>query len=252
MPAWITADILGYFFVFARLGAMAMLLPAIGEEQAPARVRLIFALLLSAVVYPAVFVSLPPVPDNTAGMLAMLMQEVLTGLMLGGAVRILMQALHVAGTIVATQTGFAAAVQFDPSMGGQVTVITKFLGTFGVVIIFASGLHHLLIGGMVKSYALFKPGSALMTSDMADMVVSLVAQSFFLGIQMAAPFLAFGIIFNVGLGLMSRLTPQIQVFFVAQPLSLMVGIALLMASLGGMMTAFTSAFSDALRPLLGG
>ncbi len=252
MPDWLTADILGYFFVFARLGAMTMLLPAIGEEQAPARVRLIFALLMSAVVYPAVFVSLPPVPDTMAGILAMLMQEILMGLMLGGAVRILMQALHVAGTIIAIQTGFAAAVQFDPGMGGQVTVITKFLGVFAVVMIFSTGLHHLLIDGMVKSYALFKPGSDIMMSDMANMVVALVAQSFLLGIQMAAPFLAFGIIFNVGLGLMSRLAPQIQVFFIAQPLSLMVGVALLMASLGAMMTAFTAAFADALRPLLGG
>ncbi len=252
MPSFLTADILGYFFVFARLGAMAMLLPAIGEEQAPARVKLIFALLLSAVVYPAVFVSLPPVPDSDAGVLALLMRELLLGLMLGGAVRILMQALHVAGTIIATQTGFAAAMQFDPGMGGQVTVITKFLGVFGVVMIFTTGLHHLLIGGMVKSYALFRPGSELMMSDMTDMVLAMIAQSFLLGIQMAAPFLAFGIIFNVGLGLMSRLAPQIQVFFIAQPLSLMVGVALLMASLGAMMTAFTTAFSDALRPLLGG
>jgi flagellar biosynthesis protein FliR len=252
MPSYLTADILGYFFVFARLGAMAMLMPAIGEEQAPARVRLLFALLLSAIVYPVVFVSLPPVPDAFPGILALLMQEILMGLLLGGAVRILMQALHVAGTVIATQTGFAAAMQFDPGMGGQVTVITRFLGVLGVVMIFATGLHHLLIGGMVKSYALFRPGSDLLMSDMADMVLTLVSQSFLLGIQMSAPFLAFGIIFNVGLGLMSRLAPQIQVFFVAQPLALMGGIALLMASLGAMMTAFTAAFSDALRPLLGG
>jgi flagellar biosynthesis protein FliR len=252
MPSYLTADILGYFFVFARLGAMAMLMPAIGEEQAPARVRLLFALLLAAIVYPAVFVSLPPVPDTFPGILAMLMQEILMGLLLGGAVRILMQALHVAGTVIATQTGFAAAMQFDPAMGGQVTVITRFLSVLGVVMIFATGLHHLLIGGMVKSYALFRPGSDLLMSDMADMVLTLVSQSFLLGIQMSAPFLAFGVIFNVGLGLMSRLAPQIQVFFVAQPLAIMGGIALLMASLGAMMTAFTSAFSDALRPLLGG
>jgi flagellar biosynthesis protein FliR len=252
MPAYLTADILGYFFVFCRIGAMAMLLPAIGEDQAPVRVRLIFALLLSAVVYPAVFVSLPAVPDGFPGTLAIVFTEILLGLMIGGAVRILMQALHVGGTIVAIQTGFAAAVQFDPSQGGQVTVITRFLGLLGVVMIFATGLHHLLIGGMVKSYALFRPGTGIMTADMADMVTTLVAQSFLLGIQISAPFLAFGIIFNVGLGLMSRLAPQIQVFFIAQPLSIMTGVALLLASLGAMMTAFTTAFADALRPLLGG
>jgi flagellar biosynthesis protein FliR len=251
VPSYLTADILGYFFVFARLGAMTMLMPALGEEQIPARIRLIFALLLSAIVYPAVFVSLPPVPDNFPGILAMLMQEVLMGLLLGGAIRIMMQALHVAGTVIATQTGFAAAMQFDPSMGGQVTVITRFLGVLGVIIIFATGLHHLLIGGMVKTYALFKPGADIMMSDMADMVVTLIAQSFLLGIQMSAPFLAFGIIFNVGLGLMARLAPQIQIFFIAQPLALMGGIALLMASLGAIMTAFASAFAEALRPLLG-
>jgi flagellar biosynthesis protein FliR len=252
VPSYLTADVLGYFFIFCRIGAMTMLLPAIGEDQAPVRVRLIFALLLSAVVYPAVFVSLPAVPDSFPGILAMVFTEVLLGLMIGGAVRILMQALHVGGTIIAVQTGFAAAVQFDPSQGGQVTVITRFLGLLGVVMIFATGLHHLLIGGMVKSYALFRPGTGIMTADMADMVTTLVSQSFLLGIQISAPFLAFGIIFNVGLGLMSRLAPQIQVFFIAQPLSIMTGVALLLASLGAMMTAFTTSFADALRPLLGG
>jgi flagellar biosynthesis protein FliR len=252
VPSYLTADVLGYFFIFCRIGAMTMLLPAIGEDQAPVRVRLIFALLLSAVVYPAVFVSLPAVPDSFPGILAMVFTEILLGLMIGGAVRILMQALHVGGTIIAVQTGFAAAVQFDPSQGGQVTVITRFLGLLGVVMIFATGLHHLLIGGMVKSYALFRPGTGIMTADMADMVTTLVSQSFLLGIQISAPFLAFGIIFNVGLGLMSRLAPQIQVFFIAQPLSIMTGVALLLASLGAMMTAFTTSFADALRPLLGG
>jgi flagellar biosynthesis protein FliR len=131
-------------------------------------------------------------------------------------------------------------------------VITRFLSVLGVVVIFGVGLHHTFIGGIVRTYALFSPRDAINVADFAELMVGVVAQSFLLGVQISAPFLAFGIIFNVGLGLMARLAPQIQVFFIAQPLALMLGIALMLASLGTMMTAFTSGFADALRPYFGG
>jgi flagellar biosynthesis protein FliR len=252
MPTSLTPDIIGFIMVFARVGAITMFLPAIGEDQAPVRIRLMFALFLSAVIYPTLLLSLPPVAQNMAGLAGGLGREIIIGIMMGTIVRLFMLSLHTAGTIIAMQTGFASAIQYDPSQGGQATVVTRFLGVLGVIIIFGSGLHHIFIGGIVRTYAIFSPRDTINVADFSTLMLNIVAQSFALGIQMSAPFLAFGIILNVGLGLMGRLAPQIQIFFVAQPLSLMLGIALFLASIGTMMTVFITHFADAIRPYFGG
>ncbi len=251
MPAALTADVLGFFIVFARIGAMMSLLPGLGDESLPVRFRLMLALLLTILIFPTVFLQLPPSPKNLEMLAGVLGKEILIGLIIGGAVRIIMQALHVAGTVIANQTGLASAMLFDPSMGGQATVVTKFLGLIGVLMIFATNTHHIMIAGMTRSYALFSPNAPMLTADFAQWTILVVAQSFALGIQLAAPFLVFGIIFNVGLGLISRMTPTIQVFFIAQPLSIMLALALLMSLIGTMLTVFITRFREALLPLLG-
>lgn len=252
MPDFMSVQFTTYFLIFARLGGMLMLMPALGDEHVPARLRLVFALVLALVVYPVVFLTLPAIPKTLPGTAALLLGEVLTGLMLGTAIRILFSAVQLAGTLIAVQSGLSAAMVFDPSQGGQTVVLAKFMGILAVVLVFAADLHHLMLGGMVRSYALFRPGDGLMMGDFAALSVKLVAQSFALGLQMAAPFLIYGLIFNVGLGLLARLTPQIQVFFIAQPLAIILSIALLLSVLGLTMTVFLNHFGDALRGFLGG
>jgi flagellar biosynthesis protein FliR len=251
MPSALTADVLGFFIVFTRVGAMMSLLPGLGDDSIPVRFRLLLALFLSLVIFPTVFLLLPPSPKSLEALAGVLGKEMLIGFIIGGAVRMIMQALHVAGTMIANQIGIASAMLFDPSMGGQASVVTKFLGLIGVVMIFATNTHHIMIAGMTRSYALFGPNAPMLNADFAQWTILIVSQSFALGIQLAAPFLLFGIIFNVGLGLISRLTPTIQVFFISQPLSLMLALALFMSLIGTMMTVFMTRFREALMPLLG-
>jgi flagellar biosynthesis protein FliR len=252
MPTVLTADVIGFFIVLARVGAMMTLMPGLGDETVPVRFRLMLALFLTLLIFPTVFLQLPPSPKSLEALTAVLGKEMLIGLIIGGAVRILMQSLHVAGMMIANQSGLASAMLFDPSMGGQATVITKFMGLIGVLMVFSTNTHHLMIGGMTRSYALFAPTAPLMLADFAKWTTLIVGQSFALGIQLSAPFLVFGIIFNVGLGLITRLTPSIQAFFIAQPLSIMLSLALLMSLIGTIMMVFITRFREALMPLLGG
>jgi flagellar biosynthesis protein FliR len=194
---------------------------------------------------------LPPTPTTLIGVTALLAGEVVLGLLIGGAVRLLLSALHLAGNIIGMQSGLAAATVFDPSQGGQAVIVSRFLTLIAIVMIFATDTHHLLIAGMSKSYALFPVGGGLMPADFAKYSTEVVAKSFMIGVQLSAPFLLFGVIFNVGLGLMSRLAPTLQVFFIAQPLSILGSVALLLAVLGAMMTWFIAQFQELLKPLLG-
>ena len=124
-----------------------------------------------------------------------------------------------------------------------------FLTMLGVTLLFATDLHHLLIAALNQSYTLFRPGEVPLTGDMAALMVKTMAAAFRVGVQLAAPFLVFGLVFNVSLGLLSRLMPQMQVFFIGLPLSILIGFIVLLLVVGAMMGTFLGYFENVLRDL---
>jgi len=241
----LTGDVLVYMLVFARVGAMVMLLPAIGEMGVPARVRLILALAISFALAPTVTAAYAGTPAPTTSMALGLLvaQETTIGVLIGTMARITMSALHVAGFLIATQTGLAYAQTLDPSQGQQGAVMGNFLSLLGTLMIFLTNLHHLAIGAIAGSYNLMPPGEALPTADMAQLAITLVSGSFALGFQLAAPFLVFGFAVYAGLGLLARLMPQLQIFFVAVPINIVCGFLIFLTMLGAMMTIFLNYYA---------
>jgi len=241
----LSGSILVYFLVFARTGAMIMLLPAIGEANVPSQVRLVLALAISFAFAPTMTHAYPTaVPQNVLALGLLLIQEITAGLLIGAMARIIMSALTVAGFLIAQQTGLAYAQQVDPTMDQQSVVVGNFFSLLGTVLIFATNMHHLAIGAVAGSYTLIPPGAALPTGDMAELTIRLVGGSFALGLQLAAPFLVFGFAVNAAMGLLARLMPQLQVFFIAMPINILAGFLLLMLLLGSMMTLFLTYFSS--------
>lgn len=237
--------VLVYLLVFARTGAMIMLLPAIGDVGVPARVRLGLAIAVSLAFAPAVAHAYPAVaPTSELGLAVLLIQEIIAGILVGTMARIIVSALSTAGYLIATQTGLAYAQSVDPASNHeQGAVVGNFFALVGTVLIFATDSHHLAIGAISGSYSLMPPGSALPTSDMAELTLKLVSGSFLLGLQLAAPFLVFGFAVNAATGVLARLMPQMQVFFIAMPVNILAGFLLIMLLLGSMMTVFLNYFT---------
>jgi flagellar biosynthesis protein FliR len=236
--------VLVYLLVFARAGAMIMLLPAIGDAGVPARVRLSLAIAVSLVFAPTVAHTYPPAaPQSEVGLALLVGQEVIAGVLIGTMARIIVSGLSSAGYLIATQTGLAYAQSVDPTMGEQGAVVGNFISLLGTVLIFATNSHHLAIASISGSYTLLPPGAALPTSDMAELALKLVSGSFFLGLQLAAPFIVFGFAVNAATGLLARMMPQLQIFFIAMPVSILFGFLLMMLLLGSMMTAFLSYYT---------
>jgi flagellar biosynthetic protein FliR len=168
----------------------------------------------------------------------MLGEEIFIGAVLGLAARLTMSALQVAGSVIAQQIGLAFVTAIDPTQGEQGAIVGNFLSMLGVTLIFAVDLHHLVIAGLNDSYTLFAPGELPLLGDVAALTTRTVADAFRIGIQLSAPFLVFGLLFNVGLGVLSRLMPQMQVFFVGMPLTILLGLLILAFVLGAMMTVY--------------
>jgi flagellar biosynthetic protein FliR len=238
-----------FLLAFGRVGTMVMLLPGLGETNLPARVRLTIALVLTAVLLPLHRQAYTVDLSSFAPVMFELIQELIVGAVLGLTARLAIAALQVAGSVVAQQLGLGFVTAVDPTQNEQGVLVGNFLAVLGITLIFATDMHHLVIAAMNDSYSIFKPGEMPLSGDVAQHITQIVATSFRIGIQLAAPFIAFGLLFNLGLGVLSRLMPQMQVFFIGLPLSILLGLVLLVLTLGALMGTFTSYLQGVLSQL---
>jgi flagellar biosynthesis protein FliR len=227
-----------FLLTFARVGTMVMLLPGVGEMNFPSRVRLAIALVLTAIVLPLHQKAYAVDLTALTPVIVMVFQEIMIGAVLGLTARLAISALQVAGSVVALQLGLGFVTEIDPTQNQQGLLVGNFLTLLGVTLIFATDLHHLVIAALNDSYTIFRPGEMPLAGDVAQHVTKIIATAFRIGIQLSAPFLVFGLLFNLGLGVLSRLMPQMQVFFIGLPLSILLGLSLLLLVIGAMMGTF--------------
>ncbi|MCZ6862439.1 MAG: flagellar biosynthetic protein FliR, partial [Alphaproteobacteria bacterium] len=171
---------------------------------------------------------------------------------IGISVRFLVSALQMAGTVLAYQSSLANAFVFDPASAQQSALSSAFLSTTGVLLIFVTNLHHLMLAGIIDSYQVFKVGASLPVSDMSETAARLLGRSFVLAMQIAAPFVVVGLLFSLGVGLVNRLIPQVQVFFIAMPMQIAGGFLVLSLTLTGAMMWFLGVFENEIRTLFTG
>jgi flagellar biosynthesis protein FliR len=240
-----------FLLMFARLGTMVMLMPGLSEQGIPARIRLVIALMLTLVMLPLHRAAYSiEIAKSFAPLVGLLIQELMVGVVLGLTVRLALSALQVAGATIAQQLGLGFATTVDPSQGQQGVIVGNFLAMLGIALIFATDMHHLVIAALDDSYRIFQPGAVLPTGDIAELMLNTVGGAFRVGVQIAAPFLVFGLLFNVGLGVLARLMPQLQVFFLGVPASIMIGFTLLMLLVGALMGIFLGYIGDVLGELV--
>lgn len=245
---------IAFALVFARIGTMMMLLPGLGERTAPVRVRLILAVMVVFVVLPVLRPGLPTSPANFPDLVRVLIGEMMIGFTFGLAGRFLMSSLTTAGVIIAQQLGLSFTMIFDPANAsqGQSAIIGSFLSMLGISLILAMNIHHVALLGLVDSYQTFRPGEIPPAGDAVQLALGVATSAFNTAVQISAPFLVFGLIFNLGLGILSRMMPQLQVFFLAMPAGILIGTLILVLVLGLMMDGFTNHVMQVYRELFPG
>ncbi|HET6519825.1 MAG TPA: flagellar biosynthetic protein FliR [Geminicoccaceae bacterium] len=257
LPELVADEVFRVLLVFCRVGAALMLLPGFGEPYVPPRLRLLLALGLSLLLAAALGPGglLPAAPASPAALALLVGHEVLVGLFLGTAARTLLGALHVAGTAIAYQSSLAGASVFDPGAATQGTLPGNLLTTTALVLLFVTDGHHVLLQALAASYAVgggLEPGAGPPLGDMAELFGRLVADAFALGLRIAAPVVLVSLLLYLGLGVLNRLMPALQVFFIALPLQILLAFATLMLSLAGGLLAFFAFFGDGVARLVPG
>jgi flagellar biosynthetic protein FliR len=235
---WITG------LIFLRLASLVMLVPGLGDQAVPPRLRLGFALLLALALAPLVGNTLPPMPATLGGMTGAILHEVIIGLMLGTLMRALLFTLTTSGEIISLHSGISFAQTANPAEAQPSSSIGTFLAMLGLVLVWSTDLHHLFIRAMVDSFQVFPATKSIMIDDGATLMVRTLSESFTLAMQMAAPVIVFSLVFNVATGFVARIMPNFPVFFAATPLALMASLALFALGLGGMGMAFLDHYQD--------
>jgi len=236
--------------IFARVGAIVMLLPGIGDASVPPRIRLSFAFLMALMLMPLVAKGMP-VPGTVSGVATGVIKEILIGLMIGGILRLFLSSLSTAGEIISIQTTLSFAQTAAPNQAQPSTTLGTFLGLLGVTLIMATDLHHMFLSAIVRSYALFPFTRDVPVADSAQLAAQTVAGSFRLGLQLAAPVVVFTVIFNVAAGLVGRVMPQFQVFFVVTPLIVLLGLSIFALSLGVIGMVWLNRYRELVSQFLG-
>jgi flagellar biosynthesis protein FliR len=240
-----------FMLVFARIGAMVMLMPGLGESNIPVRIKLAVALLLTLIILPLHRDAYHVNTDSLTQLLVLMVHEILIGIVLGATARVTLGALQVAGSVIAQQMGLGFATSVDPTTQGQQGVlIGNFLTLLGLTLLFATDSHYLVIAALNESYAVFSPGEMLPSGDVAALATRAFAAAFRIGMQLSAPFLVFGLVFNIGLGVMARLMPQMQVYFVGVPLAILAGFLIFAFVVSAMMGSFLDYFTGVMHDLI--
>lgn len=247
----LSGHVYAFMLVFTRIGAGMMFFPGISEGFVPSRIRLLFSLALTVLVYMPLSTVLPPMPPTIDGIVLLMFREMLAGVFYGVIIRMLINIVETTGAIIATQIGLSNAMILNPSLASQSALPSAFLSSASLAMIFVTGMDHMLLRGLIGTYTMFKPGTMLPPGDMVEIYSHLASRIFTVGVELAVPFLVIGILLFVVLGFMQRLITQVQLFIVMLPLQIGGGLFLFSVTIAVIITVWLQRVNDIFGEIFG-
>lgn len=246
----IATEVYHFFLVFARVGAAFMFMPGFSAAYFIQRSRLSLALAICVVLTPSLSSILPQMPTSPFELGLDLFFEISVGVFLGIVMQTMFAALHLAGNKLSMAIGFGAAMAFDPTTANQSAIINSVFSIIAITLIFVTDLHHLMLGAVFDSYSLFKSGVGLPVDDFSKYLSLLLTKGFHIGFQLAAPFIVFSYVIYTGMGIITKLMPQLHIFFVTLPLQILLGTSLLAMAISTIMMYFLQYYEKELIAFL--
>jgi flagellar biosynthetic protein FliR len=240
-------EFIPFFLVFCRLIGLMLSMPFLGQIEISSRFRVLAALAFSFLLLPILSVNVVNPMMSFVSVAVLCAREILIGYFVGLVGRMLMMILDCAGMIISAQMGLSSATIFNPSLSGQGPLTSAIMLLFGTAVFLSLDLHHLMFRGFVKSYYLFPIDGNLMLGDISKGYTHLFSLIFSMGLQLAMPFIIVFIVLQVGFGLMNRMIPQMQIFFVSLPLQLWGGLMVFLITGGSIIIRFGHVFDHEYR-----
>jgi flagellar biosynthetic protein FliR len=241
----LTAGLETYAWVLLRVSGFMLVSPVFGSANVPAQARVVITIFLTLMLAPLV----PAAPriDPLGGMaLLTAMQQVLVGYAIGTVVQVVFDALLMAGQAIATTMGLGFAMLVDPNHGAQTVVVGQFFLVLGTLLFIAMDAHIALLGVLTDSFRWLPPGPESFTAPGFATIATWGGKMFEAGTVIALPAIVGLLLVNLALGVVSRAAPQLNLFAVGFPVSMLLGFAMLMLSLPSLQGGFERLVTDAL------
>jgi flagellar biosynthetic protein FliR len=211
------------FLVFIRVSAIVVMLPILGDRSTPARIKAGLSLLIALLVVP--FVERPSgVSEDIFSLVLKMGGELFIGVILGFAGRMLFEGIQMAGQLVGFQMGFSIVNIIDPVTSKQVSIIAEFQYLLAGLLFLAVDGHHLMLQAVSESYAVVPVLGFHLTGALIQNFIDLTREMFVISMKISAPIVVALLFANIGLGLVARTVPQINIFIVGFPLQIAIGL----------------------------
>lgn len=249
-----TEQIMGFLLVFARVGAWVWLTPPFGGGFLPPLVRVMAGLAFAVPMTPAAIAVSGGISLEPVDLLLQFALQIVIGVALGLVCLILLSAVQSAGALIDVASGFSLAAAYDPMMQQQSAVISKAYQLIAGVLILVSGAYLILFAGFAKTFEVLPIGNGLSTAATASTLTEALSVFFVAVLQIAGPIVAVLLLADIGLGLLTRVAPTINIFVLSFPVKigltlLLVGIAI--PQLTPVIAGLTDSSVDAMRGIVG-
>lgn len=235
--------ILGAFLVFVRVGALVGTAPFFSNGSIPMRVKLFFAMALTVMLYPLVPLQSGgiPIDATTLEVVILVFKEVLVGAAMGLTGQLVFAGLQMGGELMSVNIGLSFASVVDPVNQAHGSIVSQLFGLLGVLVFIGAGGDGYYIRALASSFDVVPLGEGMVTQA-APVFIEMATYLFVVGVQMAAPFIIVLFLLDLSLAIFARIMPQANIFFIALPLKLGIGMLLLILILPYAPVAFEHFF----------
>lgn len=246
IDAWIAA----FIFPLARILAFIATAPLWSSAGIPRRTRLILAIAVSAAIAPGL-PAMPTVQPASLSGLWILLQQILVGIGMGFAAKIVFTAFDMAGEFIGAQMGLGFATFYDPLSSAQTPVVTEFIGLIALLLFLSMNGHLLYLATLTQSFSAIPVSATPLGAGSWLNLAELGSKIFSAGLLIALPIIVALTITNVALAVLTRAAPQLNLFALGFPLTLMGGFFALAISLDHLASPMQGVFEFALGAMLG-
>ncbi len=228
LPFLSAEHIEAFILVLLRVSAIVVTIPVISDKSVPARLKAALCILITLIIFPLVLPKIPQ-PANYPVLILMyhMAGEVMIGLIIGYAARLILAGIQMAGDMIGFQMGLSIANIIDPMTSEQVSIITELQYLMALLVFLAVDAHHIFFSAIIQSYSLLNPLAFHFSGSLMQSIFSFSQEMFVIAVKMAAPLMAVMLFTNVGLGIVARTVPQINIFIVGMPLQIAIGLIFL-------------------------
>lgn len=239
LHTWISA----LLWPLTRILGLIAVAPLFGNRSVPARVKIGLGVMLALIVAPTVPATPALDPMSYPGLL-ILLQQLIIGLAMGFAMRIVFAAVELAGTITGLTMGLGFATFFDPQSQGQSMVISQFMVLLATLAFLAVNGHLMLLSALAESFYTLPIATSGMTTPGFEQLAGWGGRIFSAGVQLSLPMVAALLITNIALGILTRAAPQLNIFGIGFPLTLSVGFIVIALALPYLATPLERLFQE--------